>query len=278
MLALKKINNNFALCKDNSGTTLIAYGKGIGFGQFPCEVPLGRIDATYYNVEPQLMSMLGNLPDDIFRVSRDVVRYAQEISKKPIPNNFVFSLGDHIQFAIDRQKKNIPVKMPFVYEIEHLYETEYNIGKYALRQIQRELHIRLPKDEIIGIALHFINNYQQYSASEDALEFDALLEKVLQIIETQMNLHIDRGSYDCYRFSQHLRYFMKRADEEALYPDGNDHTLYDDMRRMHPEAYQCMKVVQECLEQELTIECSEEEQLYLLIHISRLCMKEDCHR
>ena len=99
MKAIKKINNNFALCLDSSGVEMIAYGKGIGFGQFPCEVDLEKLDGTFYNVDPQLMSMIAEMPDEIFRISQQVIRYAQQITDKPIPNNFVFSLTDHIQFA-----------------------------------------------------------------------------------------------------------------------------------------------------------------------------------
>lgn len=157
------------------------------------------------------------MSNDVFRISEDVVRYAQRISGKPIPNNFAFSLTDYIQFAIKRQQEHIQVKLPFAYEIEHLYDTELRIGRYALRRIKEELKVCLPKEEATGIALHFINNYQQYSVGEDTEAFDRLLEYVLRIIEDGQGINIDRTSYDCYRFSMHLRYFMERAKKDALY-------------------------------------------------------------
>ena len=58
------------------------------------------------------------VPDELFRISQEIIRYAQELTGKPIPNNFAFSLTDHIQFAIERQRKNIHVKMPFAYEVQ----------------------------------------------------------------------------------------------------------------------------------------------------------------
>lgn len=277
MLGIKKLNNNFALCQDSSGAEVIAYGKGIGFGKFPCEVPLEKLDATYYNVNPQLMAMIETIPDEIFRISEEIVRYAQDISQKPIPASFVFSLSDHIQFAIERYRKGIFVKIPFVYEIEHLYETEYAIGKFALKKLQRELHIRLPKDEITGIALHFINNYQNYIDHERE-DSDRILEAVLKIIEKQMGIAIDRSGYDCFRFSAHMRYFIKRADEQALYQDGTGGELYRHMKEEYPKIFECMQKTLEYLQPCLDIQCSEEEQLYLMIHINRLCTNEDCNR
>ena len=39
MQALRRINNNVALCRDGSGRELIAMGKGVGFGSFPRSWP-----------------------------------------------------------------------------------------------------------------------------------------------------------------------------------------------------------------------------------------------
>lgn len=278
MQAIKKLNNNFALCLDSSGVEMIAYGRGVGFGQFPREVDLETLDGTYYNVDPQLVAMIAEMDDKLFRISGEIIRYAQQVTGKPIPNNFVFSLTDHIQFAIERQKKNIHVKMPFAYEIEHLYEKEFQIGDFALKRLKEELKIFLPKEEATGIALHFINNYQQYTAETATEAFEDLLEQVLLMIEDHQDLRLDRSSYDCYRFSMHLRYFMKRAGEGALYTGGGEDELYEHMKADYPDIYQTMTAIQAYLEKALNIQCSPEEQLYLMIHINRLCAKEDCHR
>ena len=276
--AIKKINNNFALCLDSNGAEMIAYGRGIGFGQFPCEVDLEKLDATYYHVDPQLVSMIAEMDDRVFRISQEVIRYAQRISGKSIPSNFAFSLTDHIQFAIERQRENIQVKMPFAYEIENLYETEFQIGSYALRRLKEELKVYLPKEEATGIDLHFINIYQQYTAETATTEFETLLEQVLQIVEERQGLKINRSSYDCYRFSMHLRYFTKRAGEGALYTGDGEDDLYEHIKADYPDIYETMTAVQKRLEKMLSIQCSTEEQLYLMIHINRLCAKEDCHR
>ena len=89
---------------------------------------------------------------------------------------------------------------------------------------------------------------------------------------------LDRASYDCYRFSMHLRYFMKRAGEGALYTGDGEDELYTHMKDDYPDIYETMTAVQAYLEDTLHIQCSSEEQLYLMIHINRLCAKEDCHR
>lgn len=51
MQAIKKINNNVALCIDGAGRQVIAMGKGIGFHTMPCEIPLENIDRTFYDID-----------------------------------------------------------------------------------------------------------------------------------------------------------------------------------------------------------------------------------
>ncbi len=278
MRGIKKLNNNFALCKDSAGVEVIAYGRGVGFGKFPCEIPLKNLEAVYYNVTPQVIPLLSTMREDVFCVATAIVDYARDTLRKPVPENLVFSLSDHIQFAIERQEKGIPVKVPLAYEVEHLYEEEYAVGKYAVKKIQRELHVRLPRDEIAGIALHFINNYQNYDDTEDAVEFGRMQETLLKIIDDEMNVSINRDSYDCYRFITHMKYFVKRADNQELYGGNGEDGLYTHMKQEYPKIFSCMQKIVEYLQPLLDIQCSEEEQLYLMIHINRLCVKEDCHR
>ena len=38
MKVIKKINNNVAICLDNNGKELIAFGNGIGFPKVPYEI------------------------------------------------------------------------------------------------------------------------------------------------------------------------------------------------------------------------------------------------
>lgn len=51
MKAVRRINNNVAVCRDNVGNELLAMGKGIGFGQLPRELTLAEVERTFYNVD-----------------------------------------------------------------------------------------------------------------------------------------------------------------------------------------------------------------------------------
>lgn len=59
MKAIRKINNNVAVCQDAGGSELIAFGKGIGFPAMPYEIEnLDVIDRTFYDLNPSQVALI----------------------------------------------------------------------------------------------------------------------------------------------------------------------------------------------------------------------------
>ena len=58
--------------------------------------------------------------------------------------NVTLSLADHISFTIERCRKNIRVKMPLAYDVEHLYPKEYRLAKHAIKRLSHEYRIYVP--------------------------------------------------------------------------------------------------------------------------------------
>ena len=53
MKVIKNINNNISLCLDSRNNEVVAFGKGIGFTKPPYDVPLSKIDRTFYDVDEE---------------------------------------------------------------------------------------------------------------------------------------------------------------------------------------------------------------------------------
>ena len=110
MKVIKKINNNVAICLDSNDKELIAFGKGIGFPKMPYVLDdLNLIQRTYYGVSQRYLNLLNDIPDEIFEISTKIVDYAQTKLEYTLNSNVVFTLADHINFAIQRFHKNIHV-------------------------------------------------------------------------------------------------------------------------------------------------------------------------
>ncbi len=272
MKALKKINNNFALCLDSNGVEMIAYGRGVGFGQFPCEVPLAKIERTYYNVSEQYQALIHDLPDEVFRIAAGTVKDAHIKYQMELNPNITFLLADHIAFSIQRVRKGLRIDFPFSYDVEHLYPNEYELAKTCVNRVRREIGVALPANEIVGIALHFINNNQKKEQPE-AEETEAALETTTRIAEKELGIKISRSGYNYYRYCSHIRYLLCRIGENRQIVNG-DPEMYEQISRAYPQLLQCSEKIIQWLNQHYGTHCTREEQLYLIIHLNRLQMGE----
>lgn len=277
MQIIKNINNNFAIAIDNSGNKLIVSGKGIGFGKVPRKIEdITKIDRSYYDVDDVYVSMINNIPEEIIAISNKIIDQARLLINNPISSNIVFTLADHIQFCIQRYEKNMDVKLPIVYDIQHFFEKEMCIGEYGLKLIRKKLNINLPKEEATYIALHIINA-EEKRKNTNLDEDNKIIENITKIIEEEYGLKINKESFNYSRFVTHMHYLLKRSKNNQLIDTVNK-DVYEKLKEDYQKTYQCVRKVTIYLNSELKIKLSSEEKLYLILHINRLCSREDCNQ
>lgn len=278
MKVIKKINNNVAICLDNDNHELVAFGKGIGFGTMPYELQdLTRVQRTYYGINLSYLGLLDEIPDQVFEVSAKIVDQARAIIHNEMNANIVFTLADHINFAMERYKKKMSLKMPFSHDIQHLYEEEMLVGEIAVKIINKEMNIHLAKDEAISIALHFINAETMQMQEENKIDEGKIIEDITNLIETDFALVIDREGFNYSRFVTHLQYLLKRKESDTRITSENQ-KMYEAMKKDFIKTYECVEHVKDYLMSSLSWNPGDEEMMYLMLHINRLCAREDCYR
>lgn len=275
MKVIKKIHNNIALAIDNNNNELIVFGKGVGFKAVPYEITdLNVIERTFYDVDSSLVNQLSEIPEEIFDVSVKIVDLARNRLNKNYNPNTAFTLADHINFAIEREKKNIRISNPLSYDIQLLYEDEYEIGTQSVDFLQKSLSVKLPKEEATNIALHLINAEMKASPDKADIKINTITEKITQIINEDFQLFIEKDTFNYSRFVKHLQYLLKRQESGKIFSSDNS-KMFDSIRSQYPEAYNCALNVKSYLEStEIGMTISNEELLYLMIHINRLCFRE----
>ena len=277
MRVIKKINNNVAVCLDNDGNELIAFGKGIGFPATPYEfTDLKRIWRTYYDIKPSYLNLLNEIPEEIVTASIKIVDYAKTIIRNEINSNIVLTLADHINFSIERYKKNLDVKMPFIYDIRHLYPNEMKVGEWAVKLINKEMNIYLAKDESVSIALHFINAESMGAEESDGINEKKIITDLTSIVENDFSIQIAKESFNYSRFVTHLEYLLKRSDEKSQISSENL-KMFESMKEEYPKTLECVLHIRKYLKETMNWELGEEELLYLMLHINRVCAHEDCN-
>lgn len=278
MNVIKKINNNVAVCLDSNQNELIAIGKGIGFPAMPYELTdLSDIHRTYYGVNPSYLGLLNEISEEVFEVCAKIVDVGKNTIQNEVNPNIVFTLADHINFAIQRYHKNIVMKMPFTYDIQYLYEIEYALGVKAIDYIRKDLKIPLAKEEAIGIALHFINAQTMEQKSNDTMDEHTMIEDLTTLIEEEFKITIDRKGFNYSRFVTHLQYLLKRRTEDTEINSENK-KMFDSMGNEFPKTKACVIKIRDYLKMKSNWSPGEEELLYLMLHINRLCNREDCYR
>lgn len=272
MKIVKNINNNFAVAIDKNGNTLVIRGKGIGFGSIPRMVEKSKIERSYYDVDENYFLAISGIPEDIITISTKIVDKARMVIDNPINSTVVFSLADHIAFAIKRHKEKLNVSLPLVYDVQHLYEKEYEIGLYGLEVIKKELKEYLPKDEAAFIALHLINAEKIQKIDEN--NENVIVDEVTRIIEKTMNISINQDSFNYSRFASHMFYLLKRSKNKEFMLTGNSE-MYETIKKEYQNIHKCSQVISNYLKSKLSLELNDEEKLYLMLHINRLCTREN---
>lgn len=276
MLAIRRINNNVALCRDGNGRELIALGKGIGFGEMPKELSLAQIERTFYDVDDKYQPLLTELPAAVLDFSARIVDIARNELSYQLNPNTVFTLADHINFAMERARKHIRVKMPLAYDVEQMYPIEYRIGQHTLRRIRKEFLITLPESEAAGIAMNLINNRMtphQEPSAPDTVGDEEMLEDITDIVENHFHILVDRTSFNYSRYATHLQYLFGRIHAgKAINSDNLQ--LYKSLREEFPDIARCVERIADHIREVWDCELTEEEKLYLILHVNRICIKE----
>ncbi len=273
MRVIKKLNNNAAICVDDNGNQLIAIGNGIGFPKTPYVLKdMSRVRKTFYGVNAKYYGLLNEIPDEIFTISAIIVdRLKRKITHELNPN-IVFTLADHIKFAYDRYQKGLLVQAPYSYDFRQQFETEMEIGDWAIRYINDKLHIHLDDQEVVSIALHFVNS-QNFNKNESINE-STVLERVTEIIEKEFDIQIHKNGFNYSRFASHMQFLLRRQKDRMAISSENQ-SMFISICQQYPETYECVKQIDEFLRKNMGWELTEEEQLYLILHINRLRSREN---
>ena len=136
-------------------------------------------------------------------------------------------------------------------------------GKDFNRPMYRQLVGRLQQDDLL------------YIKSIDRLgrNYEEILEQTTQIIELEMGLRVRRDTFNYARFATHLQYLLKRVFEQKHISSLNVE-MYESLRGEFPKLSACVDKISDYYRSSRLIELSEEEKMYLILHINRVCSAE----
>ena len=269
----KVINNNIISAYEKSGAEVIVMGRGIGFKKKQGEVvPADQISKIFRiksrTLTEQFKELLANMPLERVRISDEIISHAKDHLKLKLNQSIYVTLMDHINFAIERVSQGIEPQNALLWEIKRFYPQEFQLGIYASELIQDRLGILLPEDEAGFIALHFVN--AEYGTDiRDAVKFPDQMQAIVDIVERDLGILLDESSLHYERFMTHIKFLIQRIYRKELL-SSEDRELSLLMQRKYPREYQCSLKVAEYIMQATGSRLSEEEIMYLSVHIRRV--------
>ena len=173
-----------------------------------------RLDSQ--NTMDRFKELLSNLPLEHIQVSAEIINYAKSVLNRSLNQNIYVTLTDHINFAIERFRKQMRFSNPLLSEIKAFYKEEYLIGEYAVALIEKEIGIRLPIDEAGFIALHVVTA-EYNTAMRETIDITNLIQNVVGMVRDYFHVGLDETSLNYQRFVTHLRFLAQRIVAGELF-------------------------------------------------------------
>lgn len=271
---IEKILNNNAVISKKGKQEIIIIGRGIAFNKHVGDViNEQQIDKIFTLENEDIMkkfkTLLADMPIEYMELSEKIIAYAKMKLGKKLNDSIYIHLTDHIHFAIERYKNNLPIKNGLLWETRQLYKDEYEIGLEALNMICEQSGVILPEDEAGFLALHIVN--AELNEEMPVLQsMTKVMQEILTIVRYHFKIEFNENSLTFYRFITHLKFFAQRLVRGNHYNSTSDDDLYHVIKLKYTEAHKCSQKIKKFIESNYTYELTDEEMIYLTIHIERV--------
>lgn len=272
MKIAKVLNNNVVIVLDEQQREQVVMGRGLGFQKRTGDrVDKGKIEKIFARQDDALVArmteLLSQIPPDVLTACDRITELARQRLGR-LQDNLCIALADHCFFAIERHKENIPLPNALLWEIKQLYPREFSIGLEALDILLQRLGVALPEDEAGFIALHLVNA-QLNGEMPEVIHITRVMQDILHIVKYQLRLEYDQQALSYQRLVTHLKFFAQRMLGRVLVND-DDVMLYRSVKENYASAWRCAEKVEQHLRQQYQCALSNEEKMFLTIHIERV--------
>lgn len=278
MIINKILNNNVVVILDEDNKEQIVMGRGIAYKKrVGDEIEKNMIDKVFTlsdkNMTNKFTELLKDMPLDYVEVADEIIKYAKLQLGKRLNDNVIISLSDHIKTAVERHLDGINIKNFLLLDIKRFYKDEFAIGLEALKIIEKRIKVDLPEDEAGFIALHISNSLMDENIT-NMYDITKVMQEILNIVKYHLKITFDEESVYFYRFVTHIKFFSQRLITGKTFDDENDDSLLDIIKVKYQDSYKCVNRISEFIYKKYDYIISNEEKLYLTIHIAKILNKQ----
>lgn len=279
MKIVRVLNNNAVVSKNDKGKEIILLGSGIAFKKKTGDIISDSNVEKIFELKKKedrnrFYDLISDIPYIEIQTTERIVNHVEKELDVKLDDSIYLLLTDHIHYALQRNRAGQAIHNKLIWEIEHFYPKEYKIGLRAVEIINELNNANLLSAEAGFIAMHIVNalgggNYNEF---ENELSD---IKTVLKIIKLHFNTNIDESKLSYGRFITHLRYFLKRMySHNSLRKIDQSDELFSVICKKYFNSYLCVEKIDKYFMKERNVEISDEEKMYLVLHIERVIENE----
>lgn len=274
-------NHNVILTRNEIGEEIVCMGKGLAFQKkVGDEIDSEKIEKEFIlkdnNSSAQFQQLLSDIPSEEIELVKEIIEIAEQELEVELVTNTYITLTDHIHYAFSRYKEGIVLPNPLLFETRKFYPKEYKVAKKVLDLIKRDFAITFADDEAGFIALHLVNGRLPNSDMESVMNATRIVQDILTIISRFFGTIFNEDTLNYQRIVTHLQFFVQRYLRNETH-DEEDPFLYEMIQGKYPEAFSCVRIINDYLINTQKKSIDNSEQVYLTIHIQRV-VKENTNQ
>ncbi|MBU8881382.1 PRD domain-containing protein [Bacillus sp. FJAT-29790] len=271
----KVLNNNVLFGSHHSFGEVVLIGKGIGFnqkqGNYIAAESIEKLFILKNEKEQEnYIKLLPFVENDLHEVIISSIELIKKRTRSALNEHIHVALTDHLMFAVTRMSKRMEMKNPFLIETRALYPLEFEIAKEVVDLIGEKTGIYLPDGEVGFIAIHIHSAVMNRNLSE-VNQHSQLVTLLIDMIEDQLKIKIDKDSIDYMRLVRHIRFTIERINkgEKVEEPETITSLLKEEYPVCYSLSWKLIKVMQQTLKKQVF----NAEAVYLTMHLQRLQKK-----
>ena len=274
MQIIKILNNNVVISEENQ-EEIVLMGRGLAFGRkLGQEISLDLIEKKYI-LSADRKQLINEIDPEIIEIAVEVIAFAHKKISKKLNHHAFIAMADHMHGVALREKDDIYLKNFLMWDIKRFFPEEFEVGKYANQLLSQYFGKDLPDDEAAFMALTLVNAELE-NGDGTARDLTMMMEEIMTIVKYSLEISLDEEDIYLERFMTHLKFFCERVLTDNGHRDLEDNEMFDLLKCKYPLAYETTRKIAEFLKQTRNYQTSEDEQLYLTIHLSRMKRRMTC--
>jgi len=269
----KVLNNNVVIQIDDAGRERVLMGRGLGFGLKPTDpIDATKVEKTFVLREgderTNELRLLSEVPYPVLESVSRAVDDAERTLGRALGRGFMIAVVDHIQFVLERLDQGLRIPSTPMPELRVLHPQEFAAAAGMARSIGTALDRELPPEEAVFLTMHLLNATRDEPNGTAALLFRRV-QHVVTTVENGLGVRLDTESLDYARFVLHVQFLLQRLVARSMLR-SHDTSFFEFAKHSYPASFEIATEVKAYVRAATESELTDEEVLYLIVHIERL--------